>query len=123
MRAIHFIILSALFLLSCQNNKHLPENGIYVIHSERDVFISKSDNGIKVFLDEMSMKNLRDIKTSFYPNDSIGFENAIQEILVRKKENRKYIGIYSCKNIVDTNKIYYVVLFSDYKNRWYEREN
>lgn len=125
MKIVKIIIVSSFLLLwSCSNDKQMLVRGTYVVHVDREIFISKSDNGTKVFLDTISKRNQRDINVLFYPYDSLSMERAIDELCHKANvEQFKYIGLYTCNKMDDTSTKYYVVLYSDYKNRWYERND
>ncbi len=119
MKRVKIIIVSSFLLLwSCSNDKQMLVRGTYVIHTEREIFISKSDDKAKVFLATISKRNQRDINVLFYPYDSLSMERAIDEVCHKANvEQFKYIGLYTCNKIDDTSTKYYVVLYSDYKNR------
>ncbi len=102
------------------------ESGIYITsNSDRTIFIDKQKNKKPIiYLDSISEQTRKDIHILFFSYDDIGLEKAVNKYTdLITKQNVKYIEQCVCQKMDSSENKYYIILYSDYKNRWYEREN
>lgn len=75
-------------------------------------------------MDSISEQTRKDIHILFFSYDDIGLEKAVNKYTdLITKQNVKYIEQCVCQKMDSSENKYYIILYSDYKNRWYEREN
>lgn len=120
---IIFLFLIIFIASSCKSK---IESGIYITsNSDRTIFIDKQKNKKPIiYLDSISEQTRKDIHILFFSYDDIGLEKAVNKYTdLITKQNVKYIEQSVCQKMDSSENKYYIILYSDYKNRWYEREN